>query len=131
MLRKSAFLLLLLSAVGLSLMNVPTTAAPESPKVLRHVVLFKFKADAPKEKVQEMVDAFAKLPKQIDTIKGYEAGINNSPEMRSKGFTHCFMVTFADEAGRDAYLPHAAHQAFVKVLLPLLDDVLVVDYWTK
>jgi hypothetical protein len=108
-----------------------TSAAPDSPRVLRHVVLFKFKADAPKDKVQGVVDAFAKLPGQIDAIKGYEAGTDNSPEMKSKGFTHCFVVTFADEKGRDAYLPHPAHQAFVKVLLPVLDDVLVVDYWTK
>ena len=51
--------------------------------------------------------------------------------MKSKGFTHCFVVTFADEKGREAYLPHPAHKAFVNVLLPVLDDVLVVDYWTK
>lgn len=125
-----AFLLAAVVA-GVALMNVPTTAAPDSPKMLRHVVLFKFKADAPKDKVQEVVDGFAKLPKQIDVIKGFEAGTDNSPEMKSKGFTHCFVVTFADEAGRDTYLPHAAHQAFVKIVGPVIDDVLVVDYWTK
>jgi hypothetical protein len=116
---------------GVALMSVNSSAAPAEGKVLRHVVLFKFKADAPKEKIQEVVDAFAKLPRQIDAIKDYESGTDNSPEMKSKGFTHCFVVTFADEKGRDAYLPHPAHKEFVKVLLPVLDDVLVVDYWTK
>ena len=33
----------------------------------------------------------------------------------------------ADPAGRDAYLPHPAHQAFVARLSPLLADVLVID----
>ncbi len=112
-------------------MNVSSSAAPDAPKLLRHVVLFKFKADAPKDKVQAVVDAFAKLPTQIDAIKDFEAGTDNSPEMKSKGFTHCFVVTFADEKEREVYLPHPAHQAFVKIVGPVIEDVLVVDYWTK
>jgi hypothetical protein len=27
------------------------------------------------------------------------------------------------------YLPHPAHKAFVDVLMPHLDKVLVIDYW--
>ncbi len=120
-----------LLTIGAAVMTVSTSAAPDSPRLLRHVVLFKFKADAPPEKVQQVVDAFAALPRQIDAIKDFEAGTDNSPEMKSKGFTHCFVVTFADEKGRDIYLPHPAHQAFVKIVGPVLDDVLVVDYWTR
>ena len=33
--------------------------------------------------------------------------------------------------GRDHYLPHPLHQAFVARLQPLLDDVLVIDYRTS
>lgn len=121
--------LVLLCAVAA--MSVSSSAAPNAPKLLRHIVLFKFKADAPKDKVQAVVDAFAKLPKQIDAIKDFEAGTDNSPEMKSKGFSHCFVVTFADEKGREVYLPHPAHQAFVKIVGPVIEDVLVVDYWTK
>ncbi len=121
---------LLAVAFGIVAMNQSSTAAPEAARVLRHVVLFKFKADATKEQVQDIVNRFEKLPKEIDVIKAYEMGLNNSTEMRSKGFTHCFLVTFADEKGRDAYLPHPSHQAFVKVALPLIEDVLVVDYWS-
>jgi hypothetical protein len=118
----------LVIALGMIAMS---SAAPDSPRVLRHVVLFKFKADAPKDKIQEVVDAFGKLPRQIDVIKDFEMGTDNSPEMKSKGFTHAFVVTFADEKGRDAYLPHPAHKAFVKTLGPVLEDALVVDYWSK
>ncbi|HVJ84442.1 MAG TPA: Dabb family protein [Caulifigura sp.] len=115
----------------IAIMSVSTTAAPDSPRVLRHVVLFKFKPDAAKDKVQAVVDAFGKLPKQIDVIKDFEMGTDNSPELKSKGFTHCFVVTFADEKGRETYLPHPAHKEFVTLLGPVLEDVLVVDYWTK
>lgn len=105
--------------------------AAQETKVLRHAVLFKFKADASKEQVQEIVDAFKQLPKKIDSIKDFEYGTDVSVESRAKGFTHLFLVTFADEKGRDEYLPHAAHEEFVKLVRPVLEDVLVVDYWAE
>ena len=107
------------------------TQAASGGGVLRHVVLVKFKADLTKEQVQETVDAFRALPKKIDAIKAFEYGTDNSPEMLAAGFTHCFLLTFADEKGRDAYLPHAAHEEFKKLALPRVEKVLVVDYWTK
>ena len=105
--------------------------AAEPAKVLRHVVLFKFNDDAGEAQVQKIVDAFRALPSQIDAIQDFEYGTDVSPEGKADGFTHCFLVTFADEQARDAYLPHPAHQAFVKQLRPLLDKALVVDYWTQ
>ena len=107
------------------------SADEKGKHVLRHVVLFTFKADAKPEQVQKIVDAFGELPSKIDTIQDYEWGVNNSPEKHDKGHTHCFLVTFKSEADRDAYLPHEAHQAFVKELLPILEDVTVVDYWAS
>jgi len=101
----------------------------DSQELLRHVVLFKFKSDADPAEVKEVVDAFRRLPGQIDAIKDFEYGTDISPEKKSQGFTHCFLVTFDSEAGRDTYLPHPAHKAFVKKLRPILDDVLVFDYW--
>jgi hypothetical protein len=64
-------------------------------------------------------------------VKGFEWGTNNSPEGLNQGFTHLFFVTFDTEEGRAAYLPHPEHKAFVKVLEPHLDKVLVLDYWTQ
>jgi len=100
-------------------------------KVLRHVVLFKFKDGTPEKKVREIEKAFAKLPDKIDTIVDFEWGTDNSPEGLSEDFTHCFLVTFADEDGRAEYLPHPEHKKFVELLKPSLDKVLVVDYWAQ
>lgn len=100
-------------------------------KLLRHVVLFKFKEDVSEEQVKEVVDAFSALPDKIDTIVDYEHGTDVSVENKSAGFTHGFVVSFEDEKGRDAYLPHAAHQEFVKLVGPRLEDVLVFDYYAK
>ena len=102
---------------------------PEKP--LRHAVFFKFKDDATAGKVKAIEKAFAALPGKVDAIKAFEWGINNSPERHSHGFTHCFMVTFDSEKGRDAYLPHPAHEAFVKELKPVLDKVRVLDFFAQ
>jgi hypothetical protein len=95
---------------------------------LKHAVFFKFKDDASAAAVKEIEAGFAALPSKIDTIKAFEWGKNNSPERHGHGFTHCFMVTFADDAGRQVYLPHADHLAFVDVLMPSLDKVRVLDF---
>ena len=117
---------------GVAVMQVPAEPAKtEAPSLLRHVVMFKFKTDATPAQIDEIVKAFGELPKQIDTIQSYEWGTNNSPEMINKGFTHLFLVTFKDEAGRAKYLPHPAHKAFVEKLKPILEEPMVIDYWSK
>lgn len=129
----TAPILFLATIVGLALVvssNVHSDTE-KNEKLLRHVVLFKFKEDATQQQIDAVVKGFGELPAKIDAIHDYEWGINNSPEDHAKGYTHCFLVTFKSEADRDAYLPHPAHQAFVKVLLPILDEVHVVDYWTR
>lgn len=104
---------------------------PRISKPLQHVVFFKFKDEASSEQVAKVEQAFAALPSKIDTIKAFEWGKNNSPEKHDDGFTHCFLVTFDSEQGRELYLPHAEHKAFVDVLRPVLDKVRVLDFWDK
>lgn len=98
---------------------------------LRHIVLFKFKESASKEEIEKVEKAFLDLPNKIEQIKDFEWGLNNSPEELNKELTHCFLVTFNSEEDRAIYLPHPAHQEFVTLLGPYLEDVLVVDYWVK
>jgi hypothetical protein len=129
-----------LIAVG-GFMSIPSSqAVPADPaaksdktpeRMLRHVVMFKFKADTTKEQIKEVETAFAALPQKIDAIHDFEWGTDNSPEMLSKGFTHCFLVSFKSEEARKTYLPHAAHQEFAALVKPLVEDVMVIDYWTK
>ena len=99
-------------------------------KKIRHVVCFKFKEDATEAQIKKVEKAFAGLKKKIPEIKGLEWGVNNSPEGLNKGFTHCFIVTFADEKGRAIYLPHPDHKAFVAILKPILEDAFVIDFET-
>jgi hypothetical protein len=109
--------------------NLKNPAMPDS--VLRHVVLFGFKATSSPQDVEKIVAAFQALPGKISEIKGFEWGVNSSPEGLNQGLTHAFTVTFHSDADRDAYIPHPAHQEFVGLLGPHLDKVTVLDYWTK
>ncbi|MEJ2704829.1 MAG: Dabb family protein [Sedimentisphaerales bacterium] len=106
-------------------------AAVNPTRVLRHVVLFKFKDGTTDEQIKQIENAFCALPSKIHTIHNFEWGTDVSVENLNQGFTHCFMVTFLTDADRAAYLPHPAHKAFGKLLDPYLDKVLVVDYWTR
>ncbi len=95
---------------------------------LKHAVFFKFKEDADPAEIKKVEEAFAALPSKIEQIKAFEWGINNAEEYKEDGFTHCFMVTFENEAGRDAYIPHDAHKEFVTLVGPVVEAVRVLDF---
>ena len=105
--------------------------AAEEKKMLYHVVSFKFKPDATPEQIKGVEQAFVGLKAKIPTIKSLEWGTNVSPEKHDKGFTHCFVLTFASEKDRDDYLPHPDHKAFGATLRPIIADVFVIDFWAK
>jgi hypothetical protein len=123
----------LLSFLTIAIMSgtYAQTTDAHAGKLLRHVVMFKFKDGADAAAVKKVEDAFRALPSKIKEIKSLEWGTNNSPEDLNQGFTHCFFVTFASEADRAAYLPHPDHKAFGKILGPYLDKVMVIDYWAN
>ena len=103
---------------------------PADPGNVQHLVFFKYNDDATEEKLAEVHRRFAALRGEIPGLIGYAASQNLSPG-RARDFTHGYLITFADAAARDAYLPHPAHTAFVDIVKPLLAGVLVVDYTVK
>ncbi|MES2260708.1 MAG: Dabb family protein [Pseudomonadota bacterium] len=96
--------------------------------MIRHVVLLRFKNETSPSRRTELERDFAGLGSLIDGIEHLEWGVNVSGEGLEKGFTHCFTLSFAGLAERDAYLPHPLHQQFVGRLQPWVEDVLVLDY---
>jgi hypothetical protein len=108
-----------------------TSAQNNEKKVLRHVVLFGWKAGTDTNAINKIVSSFKALPSKIDLIKGLEYGTNNSPENLNNGLTHCFLLTFKTEADRNAYLIHPAHKQFGAALTPKPDYITVLDYWVE
>jgi hypothetical protein len=98
-------------------------------RVLRHVVLFQFQEGASAEDIRKVETAFNALPSKIDQIYAFEWGADVSTENLTKGYTHCFVVSFLSEADRDTYAKHPAHVEFAGSLKPVLGDVMVIDYW--
>ena len=96
--------------------------------MLRHVVLIRFKSGTARGAIREIETAFTGLKDKIAAIQALEWGSNCSPEGKDQGFSHCFLLTFAGAAERDAYLPHPDHEAFSALLRPHVDQVLVIDY---
>ncbi len=125
---KSSFVILLLLSLFMSLSNVQ---AVNPGKVLRHVVMFKFSESATPANIHQIEAAFVALPQKIKEVKSLEWGTNCSPEKMNQGLTHCFILTFASDKDRDAYLVHPAHKAFGKSLGTDVEKVTVVDFWVK
>jgi hypothetical protein len=122
--------LFVLSGIAMTLGLAAQEKKNES-KLLRHVVLFKFKDDVTKDQAEEVANAFAELPKKIKEIVDFEWGTDVSVENLSQGLTHGFLVTFHSEKDRDAYLPHPEHKKFVDLAKPRIEKVVVFDYWAK
>jgi hypothetical protein len=128
--KKILILLTLSASLMLATSSVMAQTSQDS-KVLRHVVLFKFKDASSAADVKKVEDAFRALKGKISLIKDFEWGKNTSPENLNQGLTHCFLATFASDKDRDDYLVHPDHKAFVEVLKPHLDKVTVIDYWAS
>lgn len=102
----------------------------DTPK-LRHVVLFGFRSGTSAAEIDEIARRLGSLAGDVPGIEAFEWGANNSPEGKAAGYSHCFLLTFASEASRDAYLPHPKHKAFVDFASAWIEQALVVDYWAK
>src|SRR5687768_7857589 len=131
--RWTVVIVILTFGILVGMLSTQPSAAADEPaaktRVLRHVVMYKFRDDCTPEQVKQVVDAFAGLPSKIDTIAGFEHGTNVSREGKSEGLTHAFVVTFRDEQGLAAYLKHPAHDEYVKVVRDKREKVVVFDYW--
>ena len=98
--------------------------------MIRHLLLIKFKESATQAELEHVKSMFALIPERITGIDSVEWGLNNSPENLNRGYTHAVLMTFADEAARERYLPHPEHEALKEFFVPLLEDIVVFDYST-
>jgi hypothetical protein len=117
----------ILSVILVSGMMMSAHAADK----LQHVVCFKFKTTATAQDIKQVEEAFQALKQKIPQVVTLEWGTNVSKEKRDKGFTHCFVLSFKSEKDRDTYIEHPEHKAFGKIVGPVLDDVFVIDFWSK
>jgi hypothetical protein len=116
----------LLSALLILAMTATSALSADGP--LRHIVSFKFKAGTSPDAIRKIETAFAALPSKIQQIQSFEWGTDVSEEGLAKGFTHLWVLHFANKADLKTYIDHPDHVAFVAQLKPILEDAFVVDF---
>jgi hypothetical protein len=98
----------------------------------KHIVLLRFPPQTAQDTIAEIFEAVDDLQEKIPGILDICAGPYESPEGLHQGYTHAFIVTFADVESRDAYLEHPAHepvkQMIVRALSGNLENVLAFDF---
>jgi hypothetical protein len=97
--------------------------------LLRHLVLAKFKDDAPPGKVQAIEARMRSLESSIPEIAGFECGTSAGGRGMDQGFTHANLFSFESFEALEAYRVHPAHQAFLAEAGPFIDKLLILDYW--
>lgn len=99
---------------------------------VKHAVFLRFKAETSPSIIAELFAALGALRGTIPGLLDYSWGVNSSPEGLAKGFTHGFVMTFADEASRDGYLPHPDHETVKSKVFPWIEGgvngVIVLDW---
>lgn len=115
-----------LALSGVSLAADDSATAKKGP--VYHVVCVKFKDGTTPDQVKAVEEAFSQLKTKIPGVLTLHWGTNVSSEHKNKGYTHCFVLTFATEKDRDAYLVDPAHKAFGQLAGPHFADVLVIDF---
>ena len=97
--------------------------------MLKHIVVFEFKADAPSDAAERALEALRALPASIPEIVSLEAGANVVESERN--YDLGLIVEFENRAALDTYIAHPDHVAAVeKAVKPVLERLAVVDFET-
>jgi hypothetical protein len=103
----------------------PATAAV--PALVSHIVLLRWAPEADEASREEVRRRLHALPGLIDGIVGLTEGPSTSPEGLESGYDYGFIVTFADAAARDAYVPHPEHLPVAALVGAAAADLVVFD----
>jgi hypothetical protein len=92
-----------------------------------HLVLVKF-AKPKTHRMDDLCVALENLRKKVPGFLSCIGGPYTSPEGLNQGFTHGFVMTFADAAARDHYLTDPDHEKLKQAFLPDLEGVIAFDF---
>ncbi|MBI5591014.1 MAG: Dabb family protein [Deltaproteobacteria bacterium] len=86
----------------------------------------KFKADVSQERIGDLEKSLAALPGTIPEIRSYEFGRDVLHSQRSYDFS--LVSGFDDMDAMKRYQAHPAHQAVIKIVQEVCENVLAVDF---
>jgi hypothetical protein len=93
--------------------------------MIQHVVMFRWRADAPADAIAQATRQLAKLS-DIDGVTGFACGGNfaKSHEM----YPFVLTLRLSDKAALKAYWPHPLHTEVLAAVKPVVDDVFIADF---
>ena len=94
--------------------------------MLNHIVLIKFKKDAPEKDIQDMQNLLEELPNKIFEIHSYEFGRDIIHSDRSYDFA--LVALFANTESLNRYQVHPEHEVVLKKLGSISESVVTVDF---
>lgn len=100
--------------------------------MIKHIVLIQFKDEVSTDQREAIYQSVENLKQYVEGWQGFVAGENVTPEVgMDKGYNGGFVIDFADEAVRDAYLVHPEHQkaggSIVASAVNGIDGIMVFD----
>jgi hypothetical protein len=96
-------------------------------KKVHHIVLVQFAAGKA-HRMAELTTALENLHKRLPGFLYLSGGPYSSPEGLNQGYTHGFLMTFANAAVRDEYLTHPDHEKVKQAFLSDLASVVAFDF---
>ena len=94
--------------------------------MIKHVVIFKFKKEAPVEEIKKRIE---NLKNEIDVIKkitvGVDIGYDKSPS------DLCLITEVENLKDLDVYAKHPKHLEVIEFIKPYVDERRVVDFYDK
>ena len=102
-------------------------------KQVRQIIAFKYHNNISNEQINEVNKAFRSLQNKVPGILALEVGTNPDEGILEGEFSHTFMLTFATEKARKAYLPHPERQKFENMInhLGTVEKSFVIAFSTQ
>ncbi len=95
--------------------------------MIRHVALFRFREDAPRDAAQQLEEGLFQLAQTIPTIAAYEYGADLG--LREGNFDFAVVADFDDAAAFRSYVDHPDHQAFIaERLAPVISERVSIQF---
>ena len=94
--------------------------------MIRHIVIFRFKAEATQSDREAFLEMLRALPAKISEIVEFEAGVDvvRSP----RAFDLALVASYADLAALDRYAKHEHHLPVIERSKEICEQVASVDY---
>jgi Stress responsive A/B Barrel Domain len=93
--------------------------------MIQHVVLLRWREDAPESDIEAAVSAMQEL-REIEGVMTIAFGRSSGPN--GSGYRHALVAQLRDRAALAIYGPHPIHQRIAANLMPLAAEALIFDF---